>query len=229
MLTLDKQVFPDYEVVGWYAIGREPDAHTKALHAQISSEIDAPYLMLFAPTEEAFALAFNTGTLPLTIYEERDGQMHACAHELATSDTERIVLDDLSRLATTAGGAAMDGSEPAADDDDDTARLVTSLLAKRTALSMLYDKLEMAQKYVEAVRAGKLARDPATLRLITTAVANQSASSPVAFGDYLAQQENDTLLRSYLAALTDGLSNVDALVDLSAAAPPRLAYSRRVR
>ena len=151
-------------------------------------------LLLLDPRRSTFAAVQDAGELPLQTFESTDGEkLVRCDYELETSDAERIALGDANRTAVPAGASGAGetrgdarGSDPALQaDDEEHSRVLTALLAERSAVHMLHDRLGTACRYVERVRAGELPRDHETLRMLAAAVANQGAAPPPAFEQLL--------------------------------------------
>jgi COP9 signalosome complex subunit 6 len=93
-------------------------------------------------------------------------------------------------------------------------RAVTSHLAgMQSAAKMLAARVRVLHEYVSAVCAGTVPHDHALLREIAALLRQLPAVEPATFErDYLTEV-NDTLLMSYLTAMTKGTAQIGELAD----------------
>ncbi|WFD30098.1 DNA helicase [Malassezia sp. CBS 17886] len=152
------QVFPSWQVVGWYALGREVEAQHVDLVQQFRDLVPAPAVFLLDYTPSAATgVSFSAGRDPLV----------PCSVMLEATSTERIALDEAHQRGIYTG----DESAP-----DEAYRMradmLSSLTAERDAVKTLAQRLADASAYVRAVESGRVEPDATTLRLVAGAVAN---------------------------------------------------------
>lgn len=91
---------------------------------------------------------------------------------------------------------------------------VTSHLAgMQSAAKMLAARVRVLQEYVAAVASGSIQTDHALLREIAALLRQLPAVEPAAFEREYLTEVNDTLLMSYLTAMTKGTAQVGELAD----------------
>ena len=120
-----KQVFPAFDVVGWYATAAaeaRPDADHLRLHRSLAHLDENPAFALFTPGASSGSSAAaakepttstttktTASTLPITLYESvvraTETRFEPVEYTLATSEAERVAVDDAARSASLGWGA----------------------------------------------------------------------------------------------------------------------------
>ncbi|TYJ55320.1 hypothetical protein B9479_004043 [Cryptococcus floricola] len=192
-------VFPSLKIVGWYSIGSEPTPDDIFLHKQfISSTSESPIFLLFNPHP-----APEAQNLPLNIYESAevavtggaeaveggDIKFVELAYGIETGEAERIAVDGVVK-----GGTA----------EEDSA--VGHLTTQRNAIKMLFDRIEILQKYISGVVNKSAKPDHAILRQISSLVSTLPTMDAAEFQDELMTEYSDVQLSSYLSSLTNQLN-----------------------
>jgi len=112
-----KQVFPKFELVGWYATGAGVDTERDApIHRSLAHLNENPVFLLFDPRRETKASAETTTTttrssLPVTLYESCTGvnsgfAFRETAFVVETVEAERVSVDHVARASDEEKGAA---------------------------------------------------------------------------------------------------------------------------
>lgn len=102
---VDKEVLPNLEAVGWYALGKQPTSQHIAIHTELSQLMESPLLLLFDPQGLDEDAGRVQKTLPVTVYESVEpttsetgaAQLREVKWMLATSETERIAVDHVGK------------------------------------------------------------------------------------------------------------------------------------
>ena len=111
-----KQVFPKFELVGWYATGAGVDTERDApIHRSLAHLNENPVFLLFDPKRETEASAEKTtsarSSLPVTLYESRTEVnsgfvFRETAFVVETVEAERVSVDHVARASDEERGAA---------------------------------------------------------------------------------------------------------------------------
>ena len=167
-----KQVFPTFEVVGWYATGSGVDREVDMpIHRSLSRLNENPVLLLFDPrraranAEEADDA--TNSSLPVTLYESSVRAATAVEPEthifretrfvVETAEAERVAADHVSRAAREDGGAA--------------GALAAHVKALGSAVQMLEARLAAIVRYLKEVEGGRAPPDREILRAAAGAAA----------------------------------------------------------
>jgi COP9 signalosome complex subunit 6 len=183
-VTQFKQVFPQYEVLGWYSTGSgqpSPDDVT-VQRSLIDGFVSAPGTSAEAVQEpDPFCdrpvylrldthidFSSDAKDLPITAYESEHrtdvaGEVPTLlfvpveAYRLKpeSGEAERISVDHISRAGAAAGAGG-------------ASTLTTQLGGMRNAISMLNDRIAMLHKYLGDVNNGTVSSNPSILREIAS-------------------------------------------------------------
>ena len=101
-----KQVFPTFDVLGWYSIGDEPTPEDLALHKQFIEYNETPLFMQLSRKAV-------TKDLPVTIYETNVEIVNnepvtvwvKASYEIETGEAERVAVDHASKSTTSHMGS----------------------------------------------------------------------------------------------------------------------------
>ncbi|KAL9933610.1 hypothetical protein V8E36_007268 [Tilletia maclaganii] len=223
-----KQVFPSFEIMGWYSSGTEPDEKDMAIHKQLLSYIKNLIFLKLCPSqlqqpqssedpEQATAIRRGDDDLPLYAFETvlevaaRPGQGKDADESLRpdgaedgpeamnTGEAERIAVDHVSKPASTGTG--------------EETTLIANLTTQYNAIKMLSDRVRAVAQYVALVQRGAFPRDHETLRQVRALVSCLPVVGMPELKDKLIEEYNDVLLMSYLSNLTQQATSLNELVD----------------
>ncbi|KAF8568938.1 hypothetical protein P879_05140 [Paragonimus westermani] len=199
-----KQVYPDLDIVGWYATGGPITEKDELLNRQMQELNESLLVLKLDPLQSCGE------QLPVRVYEsvvDNDGKVHfrQVPYTLATDEAERIGVDYVARISM-------------AGTDQSSSLTGEHLLSNYQAIQMLCTRLHLIQAYVSAIANGELPVNQARLREISaltrrlpllssySTTASASASiRPAEMSDHLFRQANDVCLASLLASLTQGM------------------------
>jgi len=221
-----KQTFSQWDVVGWYSTGQEvvPQVDLQ-IHRSLAALNESPVFMLFNP--KANLGAANSGAaggaggksdggpgvatkdLPISLYET---VVHAtdattAAHQtfepaeykIETVEAERISVDHVARMSA-------EQSAPAG-------QYVAHLGSVASAVEMLNSRVETLLLHLHDVDAGRTPADHGVLRAAAALVKQLPAAGSGNFRKGFLAEYNDTLLITYLAAVTKGTAELDVYTE----------------
>ena len=169
-----KQVFPKFDVVGWYATGAGVDQkRDMPIHRSLSHLNENPVFLLFDPrrtekkTTPASSDVSERDSLPVTLHEAcwvSDGSntsntqtFREKSFVVETVEAERVSVDHVSRLSVEENGAA--------------GALAQHVASFGSAVSMLETRLGGIVRYLKQVQAGSLTPDREILRAAASVAA----------------------------------------------------------
>lgn len=216
-----KQVFPTFDLLGWYSSGSIPLPQDMAIHRQLLEYNESPLFLQLSPSQKTIDQARSKGELPIGIYEtfvdvsqsirpdqgetaglEKGPDMYfrPANYQIETGEAERIAVDHTSK--------------PPVDDGDGQSSLIANLTTQQNAIKMLLDRIQSIVSYVDDVEAKKLPNDHESLRQIASLVAGIPASGNLPeFRQEFLTEYNDLLLTTYLSDMTNGINTMNELVD----------------
>ncbi|RKP33353.1 hypothetical protein BJ085DRAFT_10532, partial [Dimargaris cristalligena] len=157
--SMMKEVFPQYEMIGWYCTGVQTGDVERRLHARLSQGPECPYLLIVDPRPMATG---QEQQLPIQVLEvvptpESTATTDVAAavkwvpaaFNIVTDEEERIVT---KQLVNDASGGDLGG---------EVQPLSTSLFLQShlSAVQMLQSRLAIIQTYLVDIRAGKRSPD----------------------------------------------------------------------
>ncbi|WFC97608.1 hypothetical protein MYAM1_000325 [Malassezia yamatoensis] len=160
-LTVVKQVFPAWDIVGWYAV-KEMPRNAIDIQQQLAAFQSDPVAILLHASADALSRAQKTGALPIECYVTRDTQLYSVPTSLSTSSAEHVVLKDANEYM----------QKTHAFQGDNSATLA-AFMAERDAVQTLHERICEIKCYVDQVKAGTRPHNDEILRRIAAAVANQ--------------------------------------------------------
>ncbi|GAA5998007.1 COP9 signalosome complex subunit 6 [Rhodotorula paludigena] len=209
-----KQVFPTFDVLGWYSVGDAPSAQDTALHKQFFVYNESPLFLQLSPSRTHSA----TKDLPVAIYEsvleivadQPEPTFVPAPYEIVTGEAERVAVEGVSKPEEGQDGGA-------------SGSLLIALTTQRNALKMLSDRIAVLVQYLSAVTSGHARADPETLRMIAALLGSLQGSEEGVEaegeregrglkGEFMTEY-NDVLLTTYLSALTKQLLTANDLLD----------------
>jgi len=197
-----KQVFPDYEFMGWYSTGQGIVPADMEIHKQISEFNENPlYLQLNTQITSAMReLPIHMYESELRIVDDSPTQLFVkVPYKIETGEAERISVDHIARITTTPGGT---GSS-----------LTAHMTAVYNAITMLNQRIKILLNYLEATKLGKVPVDHGLLRRVASLVNQLPAIDTQQFQQEFINEYNDALMVTYLAAMTKGANNINEMID----------------
>lgn len=205
------EVFPRYEVLGWYSTGATPSDADKVLHKKIQEMTgnDNPFLLLLDTEKMMGERASQSEELPVKVY---DSLTHVTNSEtvitwkeapyiIDTEEAERVSVSHVAKAGTTstAGGHSSDFTQHAGG-------LGNSVL-------MLSNRVKELLEYAEDVKAGRAPKNHAVLRELLSICEALRATHPDALQRQYCSEFNDAALVVLLASLTKACANTSDLLD----------------
>ena len=209
-----KQVFPKFDVVGWYTTGAavDPDVDLK-IHRSLVDLNESPVFMLFNPKADlrgdrgGAATGATAKDLPISLFESvvrgaSDGAAGAAQtvfepaqYTIETVEAERISVDHVAKMSG-------DRSDPAG-------QYVTHLSSLGSAVQMLNSRVDVLIRYLRDVESGASPPDHAVLRAAAALARGLPAANSDAFRRDMDAEMNDTLLLAYLGVVMKGVAEFD--------------------
>ncbi|KDO23980.1 hypothetical protein SPRG_10677 [Saprolegnia parasitica CBS 223.65] len=202
------KVFPGFEFLGWYAVQDKIQASDLATHRMLMEFNESPLFLVLDPTPPPATKGDNVKLkLPLSLYESELHMLNntptmlfvKTQFKVHTTESEGIALDHISKVAP--GGAATESS------------LHGGLGSMRDAILMLDKQLGVLRAYLEATKRGDIPVDHALLRQVASICQQLPAMRSDLFASTFSQEYNDTLLVTYLATITKGITCTNAVLD----------------
>ena len=134
------------------------------------------------------------------------------AYKIDSIESERIAVDHVAHIL------------PSGDSNSGSA-LTQHLGTQYAAIEMLTDRIDVVRKYLTAVNAGDVPPDHELLRQIKSLCARLPALDNPAYQEEFNQEYNNTLLITYLGAITKGTCAINDLIEKYNAAYDK--HSRR--
>lgn len=218
-----KQIFPKYDVVGWYSTGPDASEDDLRLHAQVSHLNESPVFLLMNIEACMSSLAgrlstggeaagpggaesVSPGVGAITMYQ---AETHLAsggprtllvpvAHRFASADSERIAVDHVSRHAVP-GGA--DGSA------------TQHLSTLRRSVQMLNARVDVLLRFLAATQKGEVPIDHPLLRRVAAVTARLPSVEAPEFIEAFGLEQTDATAVTYLCGLTKSVCVMNELVD----------------
>jgi len=214
-LEIFKQIYPDYECVGWYSTGdkiRDGDhkAHqslTKTVEEEKEGSSDwrseRPMLVLLDPAPKD-----DQRDLPLQVFEEavrivgdkRTTDFVKSSFRLTSDEAERVTVVHCARVIT-------------GDEGKEQSAVTTPYTTLKKAITSLNERLRILLRFLEDVQKGKVKADQKTLRRIKALCQRLPTMDTQSFRDDFFSEYNDALLVTYLASVTKSQSQLSTLVE----------------
>jgi COP9 signalosome complex subunit 6 len=214
-----KQVFPDLDFLGWYAIGEAPTARDIRMHKQICEINESPVFLLLNPQN-------RQSRLPISMYEsvidlvggEATLLFSPVAFSLETEEAERIGLDHMARLSSTTSNSDV-GASVASD----------HLRVQFSAVKMLRDRVRIIRDYVVDAKRGNVQWNSDILREAHSLSSRLPLVTSDEFKDEFYNQCNEVALMAYLGSLTKGTNTMNQFVNKFITLYERQGSGRRMR
>lgn len=221
-----KQIFGQYNVVGWYCTGSEVSPEDLRLHTDVFSVLnEAPILLMMNPGSSASAGADSSSGAPAKSYGSDARPVYSrnvltsyqmelrvvndlpkmilapVPHRYASEDSERIAVDHVMRHAVPGGG-------------DGTSSTALHLYTLRRSVKMLKSRMEVLVAFLEATANGSIEVDHSLLRRVAGVCARLPALDCKEFSEAFADERQDSLVVTYLAGVTKSLCSLNEAVDM---------------
>jgi COP9 signalosome complex subunit 6 len=206
-----QEVFPRYEFLGWYSIGKSPQASDHALHKKIQevTNNETPFLLMMdSESMGVEKAAQGNEELPIKVY---DATTHIAGGELQvnwnevqyvidTLEAERISVNHVAKSATTAtAGHSSDFTQHAGG-------LANSVV-------MLSNRVKELLEYMKDVKEGRAPKNHEVLRQLLSICQALRATQPDAMRQEFRGEFNDAALVVLLATLTKTSASTADLLD----------------
>lgn len=229
-----RQIFGQYNVVGWYCTGSKVSSEDHRLHTEVFSVLnEAPILLLMNPSLNApgdrvvnkgrssqpsagdHKPAHSSGMLvtyqmELRVVDDTHKMILApVPHRYASEDSERIAVDHVMRHAIPGG-------------EDGTSSTALHLWTLRRSIKMLKNRMELLVSFLEATANGAIEIDHSLLRRVAGVCARLPAMDCKEFSEAFADERHDSLIVTYLAGVTKAMCSMNEAVDMFNRATERL-------
>ncbi|KAK3427403.1 hypothetical protein EUGRSUZ_F03640 [Eucalyptus grandis] len=200
---LNKKVFPNFYVLGWYSTGSDAEESDMHIHKALMDINESPVYVLLNPS-----INHAQKDLPVTIYESElhviDGIPQLifvrASYTIETVEAERISVDHVAHLKPSDGGTA-------------ATQLAAHLTGIHSAIKMLNSRVRVLHHYLLAMQKGEIPCENSLLRQVSSLLRRLPAIESGKFQDDFLMEYNDTLLITYLAMLTNCSSTMNELID----------------
>jgi len=197
-----RQVFPQFDFLGWYTLGRCPTESDIEIHKQMMTWNESPLFLQMNPYD-----IVTSKNLPITVYESIidliDGQAQTLfiksQYKIETGEAERISVDHVAHTTLGEGG---EGSS-----------LIAHLTTQRNAIKMLHTRIKILHQYLVNAKTDESCIDHDVLRQIAGLCNRLPTIDSADFRQEFLTEYNDVLLTSYLATITKGTNCINELVD----------------
>jgi COP9 signalosome complex subunit 6 len=206
------QVFPKYEVLGWYSTGDQRLPSDDAIHEQVTLFNDNPLYLLVGVN-----ITSDMKDIPLSLFEptvtiENNKQLINWAsipYKIETDEAERIGVDFVNKMekGTT-----------------QSSTLVPHFATLYNAVNMLTERVQIITKYLEQVKKGAIPVDHKVLRQISSLSHRLPAVESSKFKNDFINELNESLLITYMASMTKGTNVLNEVVEKF-----NVTYERRGR
>jgi COP9 signalosome complex subunit 6 len=195
-LSSDREVYPDLDVVGWYATVSVLDSYLANIHAELASTIAKTtcYLVVLDPN-----VGSDAKELPLMVYELSENNTFAkVPFKIESDDAERVTLEHCASITQEV--------------EESGSQVGTSFTRTIKALESLEERVGLIKMYLEDVKENKVQPDQALLREIRGLCNRLPAVNSETFRDDYMLELNDSMLITYLATLTKSSATSRAVV-----------------
>ncbi|KAJ3343046.1 COP9 signalosome complex subunit 6 [Gonapodya sp. JEL0774] len=185
-----RQVFKDYDFLGWYSTGTKPTRSDISVHSQFLTFNESPLFAQLNPH-----LAATSRDLPLSLYESIVDVVNGAPQTLFVKSPYRVETGEAERIAVdhVAKAVAAEATEGSG--------LIAHLVSQRNAIKMLHTRVRLLYQYVQDVQTGEATPETLLDPLMSTVNRVQE------------RDQNDVLLIAYLASLTKAAADINTLVD----------------
>jgi len=201
-----EEVFPTAKVVGWYESGSDVDPDDAVIITRLISQYTETVMAMTLDNDAVFAE--GTTEIPIKFFEtEIKGDslsFKSSPYHIVTIEAERIGVDHIAKTSKSEG----------------TSELSVHVIGLQGAMKILLGKLENITEYLKKVKAGTEPFDPAIMRKIGLLRDLICAAQQPGFEKRFFVEYNDVMLLTYLSSLTQGLQDLNVMVDAHVVSRP---------
>ncbi len=192
-------VYTNYRLVGWYAFGRDAEQIHLKFHNTIASFAKNPIFLLL---NDQVDLESSSDRLPLSVFVEEVLQSGNrifldTSFVIETSQVEKIALDQVMKATPTVGLTSLEVQNK-------------SILS---SLNTLGKKVDVIVDYLEGVQTGRLMADQSLIRKAAKICQMLPAIDSDQFSQKFSEEINDSLMVTYLSAVTRTLHGLSQTTD----------------
>ncbi|CAG8541619.1 12779_t:CDS:2 [Rhizophagus irregularis] len=152
-----RQVFPQFDFLGWYTLGRYPTESDIEIHKQMMTWNESPLFLQMNPFD-----IVTSKNLPITVYESIidliDGQAQTLfiksQYKIETGEAERISVDHVAHTTLGEGG---EGSSHESCVDHDVLRQIAGLCNRLPTIDSADFRQEFLTEYNDVLLTSYLA------------------------------------------------------------------------
>jgi len=190
------------EILGWYSTGENTAETDKRIHEQLENYNESPLYLLLNTTPNQKNL--KQGEISMSIMESVVKIVDAkpvtsfakLNYSITTTEIERIAVDHVAR---DAGGVI--------------SQFAAHCETLHQSIKMLHIRISVLKSYLEAVKAGTLPPDQGLLREINSVCQQLPAIESGEFNEAFFTEYNDTLLLTYMAAISKASSATNEMLE----------------
>lgn len=205
-----KQIFPRYNVVGWYSTGSFVTDDDRRLHSDVFSVLtESPVLLVINPQdfkEQTEGIRGHHRPGAIIAYQ---AEFHVAGDELtklivqvphrfASADSERIAVDHVTKNAV--GG------------NDVSSGTVMHLNTLRRSIAMLDSRVKVVIRFLRATAAKEIPHDHDLLRKVYGVCSRLPALNSIRFNEAFDGEKNDATVAMYLGGVTKSLCAMNEVV-----------------
>jgi len=200
-----KKTFPNYELIGWYSTASEVQLGDLAFHEHMCEMNESLLYLVLDPVQ---ALVPGNRELPILLHESEihvvDEKPTMCfakvGYKIDSIESERIAVDHVAHIL------------PSGDSNSGSA-VTQHLGTQYTAISVLSERVDIIQKYLQAVSSGQIQGDHDLLRQIKSLCSQLPALDTSKFNQEYLCDCNNTLLVTHMATITKGTGMINDIID----------------
>jgi len=201
--NLYKQTYPTFDFLGWYSTGNQtPTPGDLLVQKQLEEFNENPLYLLLDPTQatpEARELPISVYEPEVKVVDEKLKSFFATVkYQIATGEAERVAVDYIAK---------------ANSNTEDDSMLVGHLTNIAGAIKMLNTRVKYILRFVDATQKGEISMDHSLLRQISSLCNLLPSIDSSHFNQEFLTEYNDTLLMTYLSALTKTANQMNNLVE----------------
>jgi COP9 signalosome complex subunit 6 len=202
-MKMFKEVYPNYELLGWYSTTAKIDVNTDpAFHALIQKYNERPLFLLMDPNPSE-----DARELPIYIYEE---DVHVVGDKTTRDFVKtpfKIDSDEAERVT------AVHCAKVVTDDNKDQSTVAPHYATISKAITMLRDRIKVLHQFLKDVASNKVKADQKVLREIKGLCNRLPTMDTPDFKQEFLLEYNDALLIAYLTVITKGEAQIGEVME----------------
>lgn len=211
-----KQVFKDLDFLGWYTTGGAPNDSDIKIHRQMCAITESPIIIKLNPAAPSSDLPIAAYESVIDVGEEAQMRLVQLPYTLATEEAERIGVDHVARVSNVESGPTR-------------SLAAEHLESQHNSISMLYTRIRFLQRYIEAVKEGKLPYNHEVTREAYALCHRLPVLDPSLLSKDLYDQYNDITLMTYLGVISKGCHTMNQYITKFNVLSDRQGVGRRIR